>query len=488
MSRPFDEARYKTLLDGLDATVVKLSEIVVATDTFRTDSEFWKKSFVQVHKRLEQMQTVSVQDISKRVVCGPFGSSILDTTYQETGILMVRPFNIKEMGIEDENLVFIPKEHIEAHNLKLFQAGALMFARVGEVACGVLTYPEATISPNIIAADISSKEFSSYFLGVFFNTKYGRLQMERELKVVAQPTLSTETVKGLRVPKLNIDFQKQIEKTVKSAHTKLELSKHLYAEAEKTLLNELRLKKWSPPKESVAVKSFSESFGKSGRLDAEHYHPKYNAALKAVLSLKPLKMLPLGELVTTITNGHTPYGQDLTSGEIPFITAEFVSDFRINFDSDKFVSKEQHENELEKTRLKNKDLLITIKGRTGNAAVVNHLRGERNINQDVGLLRLDEKYHPYYIAAFLNSILGKELTEQACTGQINPFLGLGNLKLVLIPIFETEQMNKLGEKIKSQLEKAYSAEQESKRLLELSKQAVEVAIEKGEKAGMKVLE
>lgn len=53
---------------------------------------------------------------------------------------------------------------------------------------------------------------------------------------------------------------------------------------------------------------------------------------------------------------------------------------------------------------------------------MNYIPGERNINQDVALLRLDEKYHPYYVAAFLNCILGKELTEQACTGQINPFL------------------------------------------------------------------
>lgn len=163
------------------------------------------------------------------------------------------------------------------------------------------------------------------------------------------------------IPLLSKDFQKQIEKTVKSAHAKLEQSKRLYAEAEEALLDELGLKNWIPPKESNAVKTFKESFEKSGRLDAEHYHPKYDAALKAVLSLKPLEMLPLGDMVTIITNGHTPHEQDLTLGEIPFITAEFVSDFRINFESDKYVLLKQHEGELQKTALKNNDLLITIK-------------------------------------------------------------------------------------------------------------------------------
>jgi len=118
-------------------------------------------------------------------------------------------------------------------------------------------------------------------------------------------------------------------------------------------------------------------------------------------------------------------------------------------------------------------LLVTIKGRIGNAAVVSHLPGQANINQDVALLRLKEAYHPYYVAAFLNSEAGKLLTEQICTGQINPFLGLGNLKQVPVPVFEPERMSEIGNKVKERVETAYQAEQEAHRLLEKAKQRVE---------------
>ncbi|NJR53125.1 MAG: hypothetical protein HC780_29780 [Leptolyngbyaceae cyanobacterium CSU_1_3] len=69
-----------------------------------------------------------------------------------------------------------------------------------------------------------------------------------------------------------------------------------------------------------------------------------------------------------------------------------------------------------------------------------------NINQDVGLLRLKENCHPYYVSGFINSIAGKELTSQIGTGQINPFLGLGKLKKLMIPIFDQDHMNKIGRK------------------------------------------
>jgi type I restriction enzyme S subunit len=140
--------------------------------------------------------------------------------------------------------------------------------------------------------------------------------------------------------------------------------------------------------------------------------------------------------------------------------------------TNKRILLQHHETELQRTALREGDLLVTIKGRIGNAAVVAHLPGNTNINQDVALLRLKKGYHPYYVAAFLNSEAGKVLTDQVCTGQINPFLGLGNLKKVLVPIFGEERMNELGDKVQELVESAYHTEQEAKRLLEEAKRRV----------------
>jgi type I restriction enzyme S subunit len=209
------------------------------------------------------------------------------------------------------------------------------------------------------------------------------------------------------------------------------------------------------------------------RFDAEYFQPKYYRVLDAIQSLNPRQMLPLGEMVTMLTNGHTPLRHDLSVGKVPFITAEFLSDFRVNYDGSKRILREHHETELQRTALREGDLLVTIKGRIGNAAVVANLPGDVNINQDVALLRLKKDYHPYYVAAFLNSEAGKALTDQVCTGQINPFLGLGNLKKVPVPILEPGQMGKIGDRVQELVEAAYQAEQEANRLLEEAKRRVE---------------
>ncbi len=51
-----------------------------------------------------------------------------------------------------------------------------------------------------------------------------------------------------------------------------------------------------------------------------------------------------------------------------FLTAEHISDFRIRYDSDKRVLTEHHQEKLAKIVIELNDLLITIKGKTVNAA------------------------------------------------------------------------------------------------------------------------
>jgi hypothetical protein len=52
-------------------------------------------------------------------------------------------------------------------------------------------------------------------------------------------------------------------------------SKTKYVEAETLLLETLGLLDFSPSTEKINIKSFKDSFAATGRLDAEHYQPKY---------------------------------------------------------------------------------------------------------------------------------------------------------------------------------------------------------------------
>ena len=218
------------------------------------------------------------------------------------------------------------------------------------------------------------------------------------------------------------------------------------------------------------------------RWDSEFYKPKYKRVLNMVLRArrgKVEKFVPVGRLVSYLTNGHTPLHHDLTVGEILFLTAKHVSDYRLDFGTDKRILQRHHETELTRTALRNGDILVTIKGKVGNCAVVQNCPQAANINQDVALIRLRKGVHPYLFAAWFNSLMGKQLVEQRSTGGINPFLGLGNLSGMPFPVLAPKDQQRIGDLVQETVEKAYSAEREAKNLLEQAKRRVEELIDRG---------
>jgi len=317
-------------------------------------------------------------------------------------------------------------------------------------------------------------------LTIFLNSDYGRKEIEKYSMTGNQTNFSPAKFREIQVPHFLDDFQKAINQLVEKAYQFLKYSKLIYQQAEDLLLTELGLKDWKPTEESIAVKSFSESFLSSGRLDAEYYQPKYDQALAQINSLNPSNIIQLEDILVTITNGHTPLRHDLSLGDVKFLTAEHIDDFQINYETQKRILLFHHHNELKRTQIKNGDILITIKGKVGNAAVVENLNKLVNINQDVALLRLKSGFNPYYLIGFLNSQLGKLLIEKASTGQINPFLSLGALKKLSIPVFSENIMENIGNLIQLKVESFNQTNWQSKQLLEIAKIGVEKAIETDE--------
>ncbi|HAS52081.1 MAG TPA: hypothetical protein DCS21_10215 [Gammaproteobacteria bacterium] len=79
------------------------------------------------------------------------------------------------------------------------------------------------------------------------------------------------------------------------------------------------------------------------------------------------------------------------------------------------------------------------------------------------------------------------MIEQYSTGQINPFLGLGNLRKLPIPVFSNIFMEKVAKETASLVRKGLSAQNNAKNLLERAKRAVEIAIETDEATALNYL-
>lgn len=477
---PFDQIRYRQLMDGLEAGEVNFSLVLEDNDSFRFDSEYFKKEYLDKLSNIKNLTYKEIKDFAY-VTDGIHESIDFD---EESTINLISAKSPKSNVFDLSSNEYISQRQHERNPRTELKIGDVIISTVGTIGnCAVVD--ESILPANSdrhVGIVRIENSFKPYFLSTFLLTKYGRFQTLRESTGNVQLNLFIYKIKTLKIPELPEEFQTKVQDLVLLAHQLLDRSKDAYQEAEDLLLSELGLKDWQPTEENIAVKSFAASFGTSRRLDAEHYKPKYDQAMEQITSLNPIEVAPLDRFIFDLTNGQTPLRHDLSVGEVKFLTAEHIYDFKINYDTDKRVLLEHHRVKLCSTQLSGGEVLVTIKGRIGNAAVVNDEDVEEpvNINQDVARIILHPGIHPYYIAGFLNSKIGKLLVEKFSTGQINPFLGLGNLRQLPIPIFDQELMNTLGEHIEQKANAAYQAEQTSKALLEIAKVGVEKAIETDE--------
>ena len=290
--------------------------------------------------------------------------------------------------------------------------------------------------------------------------------------------MNLEDLLRIPIPRLGDKQEAAIGDLVRKAANKREEAKQGFSVAARLCEESLGISRIDLSLETGYTSSIAEVH-KARRWDSEYFKPKYSRVIQAILRAKKVKvegLKPIGRCFSFLTNGHTPLRHDLSLGEVPFLTAEHISDFRVDFDSEKRILLPHHQGELSRTALQDGDLLVTIKGKVGNCAVVRNCPDRVNINQDVGLFRLRNGYHPYFVAAWFNSLIGKQLVEQRSTGGINPFLGLGNLRRMPFPLLSPKVHNRIGDLVQGAVERAQDAEAETTRLLAAAMLRVETLI------------
>ena len=125
------------------------------------------------------------------------------------------------------------------------------------------------------------------YLTAFLNSKFGVNDIKRRARQsINQTNVNPEEVKAIEIPKLSLRFQNELKNCFDIGYKNNVESKSLYSKAENFLLQEIGLSDFEPSKRAVNVKSFSESFGTTGRLDAEFYQKKYESIENVILNYK----------------------------------------------------------------------------------------------------------------------------------------------------------------------------------------------------------
>lgn len=458
-------------MSGLECSEIYFNNI--HDNLFRLEAEYYKKIYLGIEKKLANYNELGMYVNS--INCGPFGSSLLDDKYEINGVLVVRPFNLKQLTIENENLVYISEETLYDNNLKKYGRNTVLFSRVGDIKIGVSNRDNITISPNIIAVSLKN-EFLAKYVAVFFYTKYGFLQIKRQLKISAQPTISTNVIEKLKIP----FFDKLVDRII----SKLDIAENLmqqankaYLKAEQLLVKELNIK--IENNSNINIKSFNNSFGNSGRLDAEYYLPKYEEIENKIKSYFN-GYEQLGNILCYISTGE--YAEEYLSKEEHlkfYIRGTNMTWGQVDIDNDYFVNPSNFTKFVETN-----DIITSRVGNIGSFAEITSEVSGAVYSDNIICFRLPSNYYASVYTLLFNSKFMHELIDRLARGSVQQRLNQETLKELIVPKLTKECQDMM----KYYIDQVKILRKKSFFLLEVAKKSVEIAIEQNEDIALNYLQ
>jgi len=440
----------------------------------RIDPEYYQPRYLELANVLASQKPVLLGSLAF-VTDGIHASPVFDSG---SGIRYISAKSVRDGFFDLENTEEISLELHKANPRTALRVDDVIISSVGTIGfCAVVSADmlPSNCDRHVGIVRIRDKaQFDPHFLCAFLNSKYGRFQTLREATGNVQLNLFIYSIAKLQIPVLA--KQNQIGDLVRNALTFRRKAAELYTLASQVFNEHLKI----PVPDLGSELSYEAEIGeliRRERWDSEFYRPKYKRIIKAMLKGKITKVASMSSALISLTNGHTPLRHDLSEGDVTFLTAEHVYDFQIDYESDKRILSLHHKGELARTALKNGDVLVTIKGKVGNCAIVHGLERPTNVNQDVALLSLQPSVEKHYFSAWLNSNLGKEMVRQFSTGAINPFLGLGNIRKLPFPIADPKDSALIAGKVQELVEAGQKALAESRRVLRQAVSMVESMIE-----------
>ena len=385
-------------------------------------------------------------------------------------------------NIESNTGFYVPSvEKKESFNSALkFEAGDILFSKLRPYLNKVhLAQFDGICSTEFHV--LKANHLNGIYLSAFLSSKLVTDQTICLMTGNTLPRLQTQDVQRLPILLPPAEIQNQIAEIMQSAYAQKRL-KDQEANAILDSIDDYVLAALKVEMPVVEEKKFfvihtAEAIG--GRIDSYYYQSKFRDVDKIVTSAS-FDSFNLGMLISDISSGITPkvekdYYTD--SSGIPFLRVQNVTSLGIDLSDAKFIKREVHKGMLKRSQLEKDDLVFTITGRIGSAAVVPD-NFEGNINQHSVRFHLKGQItniniNPHYVAVFLNSALGRSLAIREVTGGTRPALdykALKSLKVILPPI---EVQNEIVVENEKRLSHAEELKQKADAIVERAKKEVE---------------
>ena len=449
--------------------------------TLRIDSEYYQQKYIDIEKTLIKLPDIKPITELCRVSDGNH-MSIAEHFINDQGVPYYRGQDITDFFLENIMPVFIPKEIYNTPVMKRshFKVGDVLLSIVGTVGSLSLVtenIKEATGSCKI--AILRPANIISEYLAVYLMSKYGNEQIKRNTRGAVQTGLILEDFSQIYVANVSKKLQNLICEIVKESLAYNNNSRNLYQQAEHILLSELSLINWKPKHRLSFIKNFSDT-QTSERVDAEYFQPMYEEILYQ--SKDKVKTFKADEIFTFRRGDFidTKYYTKNKTKRAYIRIKELSNVGCIN--SNEVIYLEDTFNNNSQNTLKENDIVMAIIGDTiGKSNLILKEFVGSYFSNNTGRFRLrpeaKDSYDPFYLETLFHSIYIQSQIERAKAQTGQPKIADKEVKNISIPCISLNKQKQISSNIK----KAIENKDHSKRLLDIAKCGVEMAIEKNEK-------
>ena len=473
------------MIDGLEISEVKFSDLKVDNEKNRLDSEFYLKKYISAYSLVKAKKNSRIVDLystftdfhsngSYEIIAQHF--KLLD---EQDYAYMVRTTDLEKENYTD-SVKYVSKHTYEFLAKSKVFGGELLINKIGSPGrtylMPKLNMP-VSLGMNLFLLRIKNNENTSEeLIYLFFNSKIGKNIIERKINGTVPLTIDKEAIKSLYVPLFSKEFLIIIKTLMAKKNDCSKIAKENYLEAEKMLKESLCIKQ--SLNDTVSIKTLSESFNISGRLDAEYYQPKYDELFN-VLKKHNTKQLGGKNGLVNIKKSIEPGSEAYKDEGIPFVRVSDIDKFEITSPEIKLPQDIVPNIEILYPK---KDTILLSKD--GSVGIAHKVQEDLDVVTSGALLHLTVKdtkeILPDYLTLVLNSSIVQLQAERDCNGAIIQHWKPADIEKVVIPILDMKQQEEISDKV----QESFRLRKKSKKLLDIAVRAVEMAIETDEETAI----
>lgn len=446
----------------MQTSIVNYKKVENDSDYFRFDAEFYLPAYLQYEKLIDSQKNDLLRNLA---------DSSYKTFRRKKGIFEYIEISNIDLTTGEYCSEVLNSEHPPSRAKKVLNKNDVIMSTVrpNRNAVSIILDEKKDLVASTGFCKLTAKRINPKFLFVLFKTSIYRDLLVRFTTATMYPAVNEDDILNLRIPIFDSKFQAQIELIIDQFQSLINKSKYFYFEAEQALLSELGLLDWKPKHRLYFIKNFSNT-QKAERIDAEYFQPMYEEVIERIRQYKK-GCKSLSDIVKVKDKNFQP------KDEVSYRYIE-LANISANGNVNGFIEALGKELPARARRKVNDgDVIVsTIEGALSSIALIND--DLDNALCSTGFFVINsEKINSETLLVLLKSSVGQLQLKKGCSGTILTAIGDDEFKRIILPDLPVS----IQSDIKKKITEMYNAKALSKRLLDIAKRGVEMAIEKSEK-------